>query len=249
MPKTKYYNPQNDVVKLMDGKRVPVQPYNMYQALHAVPQAPARSETEKAVSPVVTPAPQTEEVYFLFDGQYMTLVENYGNNSVVRRMPAVSGRQNEDGSFSYSKERQHMKNEGPIPEGRHNIELSSIRYVKDAGFFNRAASVATDLYNAVAARTPLPTIDKVGAFPGGDRLAWGEGSVDIKLDPQVARETERDGLTVHGGWFPGSAGCIDLVDNDKEFFKQLERFRDKRDEIPLIVDYSQTPEKVYWERR
>lgn len=49
MPKTKYYNPQNDVVKLMDGKRVPVQPYNMYQALHAVPQAPARSETEKAV--------------------------------------------------------------------------------------------------------------------------------------------------------------------------------------------------------
>ena len=177
MPKTKYYNPQNDVVKLMDGKRVLVQPYNMYQALHASSQAPARSGTKKTASPAMTPPPQTEEVYFLFDGQYMTLVENYGNNTVVRRMPAVSGRQNEDGSFSYSKERQYMKNEGPIPEGRHNIELSSIRYVKDAGFFNRAASVATDLYNAVAARTPLPTIDKVGlsraatAWPGG-RAAW-----------------------------------------------------------------------------
>lgn len=245
MPKTKYYNPQDDVVKLMDGKRVSVQPYNIYQAMHAAPQTRENLPPENSVSPVWKQPPQTEDVYFRFDGQYMTLVENYGNNSVLRRMPAVSGRRQEDGSFLYTKERQYLKNAGPIPEGRHSIDLSTIRYIKDAGFFNRAASMAVDVYNVVAKRTGLPSA-KVGSFPGGDRLAWGEGSVDIKLDPQVARDTGRSGITVHGGWFPGSAGCIDLVDNDKEFFKQLERLREKRDEIPLIVDYSQTPEKVYW---
>ncbi len=244
MPKTKYYNPQNDVVKLIDGKRIPVDPYNMYQALHAAPQTPARSGTE-AASPAMIPPPQTEDVYFLFDGQYMTLVENYGQNTIVRRMPAVSGRQNEDGSFSYSKERQYMENTGPIPEGRHRIKLNTIRYIKDTSFLNRAACTATGVYNTLALRTGMPTV-KLGSFPGG-RTAWGEGSVDIKLDPQVARETGRDGLTVHGGWVPGSAGCIDLVNNDKEFFRQLERLRDKRDEIPLIVDYSQTLEKVRWQ--
>ncbi len=37
---------------------------------------------------------------------------------------------------------------------------------------------------------------------------------------------------------PGSAGCIDLVDNDDSFFLTLRKYGDRFDRIPLKVDYS-----------
>lgn len=272
MPQKKYYNPQDDVIKIVDGKRVPVQAYDMYKAMHedpmdSVKSARAEKTKQAAQTKITTEQPpannQTEggnhqmpDTYFKFDGQNMTLVENKDGQVKEHALSAVSGRPNRDGTFSYNEQRQRIKNVGPIPEGQHTIDLNSIEYIKDQSAVNRLAGAITP--TAHKANTLLkkylgPAIPPVrlsytkilGHFPG-DKKAWGEGRVDIRLDPNIAMETKRSGITAHGGWDPGSAGCIDLVNNDKEFFNELERLKKKQKEVPLVVDYSQTPDKVRW---
>ena len=146
--------------------------------------------------------------------------------------PAVSGKpiEGQKDIFDYSKERQKMKNVGPIPEGNHEVDLGSIRYREREPWLTRK----------------LGLIGR-GNFPGG-KDAWGQAHIDINLDPKVSKETKRGGITIHGGTAPGSKGCIDLVNHDKAFLEKLEQLKGDQTKVPLEVDYSKTPHKVKWDK-
>lgn len=235
MPQKKYYNPQNDVVQIKDGRRLAVPAYDMYRAMHAGPSLSVLEETEKLRPAVSEPE---EDLFLRFDGRDLSLVRHDGDITTQYRFAAVSGRpvreKNGEYLFSYSKERQNVENVGPIPEGNHTLKLDGARYWNDLGIWDKAVSVIPSLVGK-----------KRGPMPGGP-VAWGAGRVDVKLDPQVQRQTGRSGITIHGGKYPGSAGCIDLVCNDKKFFDVLEKWKGDKTEIPLVVDYSQTPEEVWY---
>lgn len=238
MPQKKYYNPQNDVVQIKDGRRLPVPAYDMYRAMHTGPSLSVLEKTENSRSAQGNVPEQEEDLFLRFDGRDLSLVRQDGDITTQYRFAAVSGRPvgEKQGRylFSYDKERQNMENVGPIPEGNHTVKLGSARYWKDLGIYDKAKSVIPSLIGK-----------KAGPMPGGP-VAWGEGRVDVQLDPQVQEETGRSGITIHGGKYPGSAGCIDLVCNDKKFFDTLEKWKGGKTEIPLVVDYSQTPEEVWY---
>lgn len=264
MSQKKLYNPQNDVIEIIDGKRVPKRAYDLYASMHGGPRMTVleknnklenQSNQEKNKSGEISSNPDIPPMYFKYDGKYLTYVERNGNEIKEQRLQAVSGRPNKDNSFSYDKFHQLNKDEGPIPEGVHEIDLNSIfkkqdRSRKDIiGTYSPALAKFYDptLGKVVGKFFPRLRTAKIGRYPGGE-FAWGEGRVDVNLEPEVAARTKRSGITIHGGSEPGSAGCIDLVHNDKEFFKILDRIPKKYQKIPLIVDYSNTPDKVWWEK-
>ena len=73
----------------------------------------------------------------------------------------------------------------------------------------------------------------MGRWPGGP-ISWGIGRVWIT--PLIANTYERGGFAIHGGYYPGSAGCIDITNNDFRFFNVLERYNNLND-IPLTIRY------------
>ena len=91
------------------------------------------------------------------------------------------------------------------------------------------------MWNQALGLTKAVGVD-AGLFPGG-RIAWGEGRINILPKEVIIDGVKRDKFTIHGGWEPGSIGCIDLGDNESDFFKFVEKYRNKQDSIPLSVKY------------
>ena len=247
----KYYNPQDDVVQIKDGKRTPVQAYDLYQGLHNGPRQMNARNTASADNQKA--GDKKEPIrYFQFDGEKLTFIDNSEGKHIETSIEAVSGRPNEDNSFSYDKNKQKQENKGPIPEGVHEIDVATIRKTENMTFIDKIgipSPVVARIYDPTFGKIlgkikPRLKTAKIGNFPGGTD-AWGEGRVDVTLDQTAP---QRKGLTIHGGSTPGSAGCIDVVDNDKEFFNILEDVAKKQRKIPLIVDYSNTPKKVWWKK-
>ena len=58
----------------------------------------------------------------------------------------------------------------------------------------------------------------------------------VQIHPQFS--TNRTGLNIHGGYIPGSSGCIDLVYNDEAFFSELLKYAGEDSIVRLKVDYS-----------
>ena len=79
----------------------------------------------------------------------------------------------------------------------HAIPIESHQYIDVKGF--------------VAGLVP----GKHGEWPGSE-YSWGNSR--IWLEPSKETNTYgRDDFSIHGGWFPGSAGCIDLTSNMDNF--------------------------------
>lgn len=154
-----------------------------------------------------------------FDGTHLTIVNRNGNVVYKAKYPAVSGKPDEKGKFDYSLDRQHIRNEGPIPEGNYWINPQKIIRRKDAGLL--------DIGNR---------IDNLGKFPGGED-SWGRGKIEINPREVNVDGIKRDNFTIHGGKTPGSKGCIDLTKYDNQFFDFLEKHRKDQDSIPIFVKY------------
>jgi hypothetical protein len=78
-----------------------------------------------------------------------------------------------------------------------------------------------------------------GRFKRGSYASW--GNYRITLHPDKDTETYgRGGFFIHGGYYPGSIGCVDLTENMDQFYKDLMRAIDENTfcQIPLWVDYS-----------
>lgn len=64
---------------------------------------------------------------------------------------------------------------------------------------------------------------------------WGLFVTPIhSLDGTQNYKYGRHGAFIHGGWNPGSAGCIDLTKDNYYFHMELEKIKTK---IYLIIDY------------
>jgi hypothetical protein len=155
--------------------------------------------------------------YLLFDGNKLYYLEQQENEhgAITGLMAyvygAVSGREQSDGTFSYSEVNQAQTDTGPIPDGLYSINPQEIQNYRDLNIVQKTAS----LFGR-------------GTFPGGT-YAWGENRVWINpssvtvTNPDTGEDVVRTNLSIHGGSTPGSAGCIDLHKNAPLFFKRLSK--------------------------
>ena len=112
-----------------------------------------------------------------------------------------------------SPEFQNVRDTGPIPEGRYDVRQSE--------------------YVPMTLSDALLGVVKKGRFPGSI-VSWGTSKVNLLPD----RENNmfgRDGFTIHGGWIPGSRGCIDLTRDNDSF---MQTFLDIGQDLPLYIKYS-----------
>jgi type VI secretion system (T6SS) effector TldE1-like protein len=144
--------------------------------------------------------------YTIFDGYTLTL--HRADGSVVGSWPAISG---ERGHQKPSE--QVQRNLGPIPEGSYSFPLNQIQHL------NR--------------RNEIAGMIKSGQWPGS---IWAWGTERAFLVPDSSTNTfKRSDFSIHGGWQPGSHGCIDLGPNEEAYFREVRRLG-----IPshrLIVQY------------
>ena len=143
-----------------------------------------------------------------YDGKKLSWRNDDGKT--IQEWDAVSGRDGyQDPAF------QGLADKGPIPEGAYDVKQSELQFIG-----NRSA-LAT-----VAAEAGFT------AWPGGES-SWGQSRV--WLSPASGTNTlGRSGFSVHGGSYPGSAGCIDLTSNMPSFTSRVQSYgRDLR----LTVKY------------
>ena len=125
--------------------------------------------------------------YAVFDGKKFTL---YENDKPIMSWDAVSGK---DGYRS--PEYQNMKDTGPIPEGTYVARQSELQHITPYGI--------------------IVGIANAGTWPGS-LYSWGASRVKLESSQQT-NTYGRGGFYIHGGWVPGSAGCIDLTSNIDNF--------------------------------
>ena len=131
--------------------------------------------------------------YAVFDGKKFTL---YENDKPIMSWDAVSGK---DGYRS--PEYQNLKDTGPIPEGTYVARQSELQRMSPIDW--------------IIGWSRLLSEDLGGKWPGSE-YSWGDSRV--WLEPSKETNTYgRDDFSIHGGWVPGSAGCIDLTSNIDNF--------------------------------
>lgn len=167
-----------------------------------------------------------EKLRLNFDGTKLRLM---AGDKELESWNAVSGK-----NGYQSPEFQNLKNTGPIPEGNYDVRQDN--YSK-MGFGSDALGtyypkVRRNLPNIVKEYLP----SKFGSWSGGSR-AW--GTQKIGLVPTEETDTlGRDNFFIHGGAVPGSAGCVDLTQDNDSF---MELFRLIGRDLPLEVIYEKTP--------
>ena len=136
--------------------------------------------------------------YAVFDGKKFTL---YENDKPIMSWDAVSGK---DGYRS--PEYQTLQDTGPIPEGTYVARQSELQRMLPIDW--------------VVGWSRLLSEDLGGKWPGSE-YSWGNSRV--WLEPSKETNTYgRDDFSIHGGWVPGSAGCIDLTSNIDNFVALFE---------------------------
>ena len=130
--------------------------------------------------------------YAKFDGKTLTI---YQNNKEIYKFDAMSGK-----AEYQNPKYQNLPNQGPIPEGAYVARQSEIQHITPYGL--------------------LAGVINAGTWRGS-LYSWGNSRV--WLEPSKETNTYgRDGFTIHGGLFPGSAGCIDLTGQISMFISWLE---------------------------
>jgi len=183
------------------------------------PFASSQDTPSSSSSSAAQEAKKEDSLTLHFDGKFL-LFRIVKKDEILRlKYKAVSGRPLDDGSFDYSKERQKIKDQGPIPEGEYYINPQKIQYTDKRTTYDKLKG----------------NIGR-GTFKGGT-TAWGIGRVWIYPQQVNVDGVIRDNFSIHGGAEPGSAGCIDLTNNDRNFFDELTQYRGNIEKIPLTVKY------------
>lgn len=130
--------------------------------------------------------------YAKFDGKTLTI---YQNGKVIASWNAVSGKPGYQ-SQGY----QNLKSIGPIPEGVYVARQEKLQYITPYG-------LVVGLVNR-------------GTWPGS-LYSWGNSRIALEASKET-NTFDRGGFYVHGGWEPGSNGCIDLTSQMADFTKWFE---------------------------
>ncbi len=151
-----------------------------------------------------------------FDGKFFKWMED---GKIVNAWPAMSGR-----ADYQRKAYQWRPNEGPLPEGTYDVRQGDFQSFDDMSMKDKLISYAGTPATAVG----FP----VGRWPGA-RASWGNHRVWLQPDAQT-NTYGRNNFSIHGGYEPGSSGCIDLVDKMDDFASQ---YRDYGKDMKLRVKY------------
>lgn len=150
------------------------------------------------------------DITLVFDGQELRAIQN---GIIIKRWPAVSG-----SSGYQTSEYQGIRNKGPLPEGDWIVKQSEHQNISDMSLPERIVA-------------HIPWVERT-RWPNGIP-AWGRDR--IWLTPSEGTNTRnREGFSIHGGWTPGSAGCIDLTNQMDDFVKT---FKSWQGDVRLIVSY------------
>ena len=157
------------------------------------------------------------EVYLVFNGSTLSC---YYNGKCIASVPAVSGLPNSNGEFEYSICSQATVN-GPIPEGKYYILIDGYE----------ECTLWDDFLGSFLR----------GTFLGG-AISWGDGknkiypnSLDV-FNPCSGETVSRSGWYLHGGYAPGSHGCIDVMFNMGAISEALSGIY-WQDKITIYVHY------------
>ena len=143
---------------------------------------------------------QGDNISLYFNGNRLHIIDKSTGREVYNTI-AYSGR----GDGMNNPASQNQKSIGPIPQGNYSFQMSNIQTISTLD--NVAGSVGGLLGQ------------KWGGWPGGT-YSWGD--TRVFLTPSEYTNTYgRGGFSIHGGYSPGSAGCIDLVGNNNAFFNAL----------------------------
>ncbi|MBQ9738694.1 MAG: DUF2778 domain-containing protein [Alphaproteobacteria bacterium] len=137
------------------------------------------------------PLETKEDQFLLFDGENLTL---YENGEMQKQWAGVSGQEGyQEPQF------QGKRDLGPIPEGNYVLPKSEYQnWWRDTNFIEKSAGLLN--------KGPWPNLP----------IAW--GTERVWMNPSNETNTYgRSGFSVHGGLFPGSAGCIDLTGQMNSF--------------------------------
>jgi len=159
--------------------------------------------------------------YAKFDGYNLTI---YNRDSVEKSWPAVSGRgktpTDSKRTVCQTPKYQACEDIGPTPSGVYYISQNDIQYFDNITMGN---------YNSNS-----PLADREGR-------AWGEARVKLKPDSSTELYNRKADMYIHGGWYAGSSGCIDLTKNILDFVDWFA----KQPNLPIlkvVVDYGSVPE-------
>lgn len=178
-----------------------------------------------------------KSLFLEFDGEFLSIHITYNELKQVHSFKAVSGAPIKSGSnyfFDYSKKRQLLANEGPVPEGTYYITPLSSNKDDAIQYWEKLDNVQH--FKASIA---------MGSWPGGKK-SW--GNVRIPILPKSItlldenKEIKRKNFFIHGGEKAGSRGCIDLCETDMQFFEILLSYIElikSENKIPLIIKYKQ----------
>ena len=178
-----------------------------------------------------------KSLFLEFDGEFLSIHIIYNELKQVHSFKAVSGAPIKSGLnyyFDYSKKRQLLANEGPVPEGLYYITPLSSNKDDAIQYWEKLDNVQH--FKASIA---------MGSWPGGKK-SW--GNVRIPILPKSItlldenKEIKRKNFFIHGGEKAGSRGCIDLCENDMQFFEILLSYIElikNENKIPLIIKYKQ----------
>lgn len=171
-------------------------------------------ETVKSINDELT---NNGAAHIKFDGKNATWMED---GKPKQSWPAMSGK-----SDSQCKEFEGAPNKGPIPEGKWIM-----RQDKHQNFWKDQN--ALDIAKSTISTATSPFGKEIGKWSGGIP-AWGQDRV--WLEPAQGTDTKgRNNLSVHGGWFKGSAGCIDLTDKMPEV---VDKFKKHGKDVIIDVKY------------
>jgi hypothetical protein len=146
--------------------------------------------------------------YSIFDGYNLTLYRADG--SIVGSWAAISG-----ASGHQKPSEQNLKDVGPIPEGSYSFAVNDIQLLNSV---NQLAGVVGR-----------------GAWPGS-MASW--GTERAFLAPDASTDVQlRDNFSIHGGFRPGSRGCIDLGPNEAAYFAAVRNLGDPSHSV--IIQYDQ----------
>ncbi len=165
---------------------------------------------------------------FVFDGYKLCRITDDGKEC-KKCWEAASGLPDpdKDGKFDYSINRQQLPNKGPIPEGKYIIPAVKTDRPWKRGNWN------LEDWNAYRINHHFWQTEVRMRSP----VAWGQRFV--RLEPQPGNQMfGRKNFNIHGGLHKGSAGCIDLGNNEIVFFDELRNDFAANGEALLIVDYS-----------
>lgn len=133
----------------------------------------------------------------VFDGKKFTL---YENDKPIMSWDAVSGAKGYQ-----SPEYQSAKDKGTIPEGTYVARQQKLQFMS---LTDKVIGISRVLGKEYGGRWP------------GSSYSWGNSRV--WLEPSKENNTYgRDNFSIHGGWWPDSAGCIDMTGQINAFTSWL----------------------------